>query len=53
MIPVVAFEKNRKYVSRYLENLKSGLYLQMARSGKVARMQPMVGYIIECLQTQR
>lgn len=32
---------------------KSGLYLQMAHSGKGEGMQPTVGYIIECLQTQR
>lgn len=40
-------------LTRHLDNLKSGLCLQMPSSGRGDRMQPMGGYITECLQTQR
>lgn len=38
-------------LTRHLDHLKSGLCLQMAPSGMGDRMQPMGGYITECLQT--
>lgn len=40
-------------LTRHLDNLKSGLCLQMAPSGRGDRTQPMGGYIIEYLQAQR
>lgn len=40
-------------LTRHLDNLKSGLWLQTAPSGKGDRKQPMGGYITEYLQTQR
>lgn len=40
-------------LTRHLDNLRSGLCLQIAPSGKGDRKQPMGGYITEYLQTQR
>lgn len=40
-------------LTRHLDNLKSGLCLQMGPSGGGDRMQPMGGYVTEGLHTQR